>query len=125
MFRTLWDVFWVILWVYLFFIWIWLLISIFSDIIRRDMSGIMKALWVLVMILFPIVGALVYLIANGSDMQERVARDAASVEAAQAEYIRSVAGASPADELQKLAGLRDSGVLSDDEFQAQKAKILG
>ena len=125
MFRTLLDVFWVMLWFYLFFIWIWLMISIFSDIFRRPMSGIWKALWVLVLIAFPILGALVYLIANGADMQVRAASKVAEVEAAQADYIRSVAGSSTADELSKLVSLRDSGVLSAEEFAAQKAKLLG
>jgi len=126
MFDTLLDVFWVMLWFYLFFIWIWLLISIFSDIFRREMSGIWKALWVLVLIVFPLLGVLVYLIANGKDMQVRAAGKMAEAEAAQAEYIRSVAGSSSstADELTKLVSLRDSGVLSADEFAAQKAKLL-
>src|SRR5690606_37262171 len=107
MFSTLWDVFWVMLWFYLFFIWIWLLISIFSDIFRRDTSGVLKAVWVLVLIAFPIAGALVYLIANGSDMQVRAAKTASAFEDAQKDYIRSVAGSSTADELTKLASLRD------------------
>lgn len=124
MFRTLLDVFWVMLWFYLMFVWIWLMISIFSDIFRRPLSGIWKAAWVFVLIAFPIAGALVYLIVNGSDMQVRAANKMAEVESAQAEYIRSVAGSSTADELSKLVSLRDSGALTADEFAAQKAKLL-
>ncbi len=118
------DIFWVLVWFYLMFIWIWLMISILSDIFRRQMSGGLKAIWVLVLIAFPILGALAYLIANGSDMQVRAGKAMAAAEEAQADYIRSVAGSSTADELRKLAELRDSGVLTADEFAAQKAKLL-
>ncbi len=122
--RTMLDIFWVLVWFYLMFIWIWLMISILSDIFRRQMSGGLKAIWVLVLIAFPILGALAYLIANGSDMQVRAGKAMAAAEEAQADYIRSVAGSSTADELRKLAELRDSGVLTADEFAAQKAKLL-
>lgn len=125
MFETLWDVFWVMVWFFLMFIWIWLLISIIGDIFARKMSGVKKALWVVVLIIFPLLGALFYLIANGSDMQVRGVQRAREFEDAQAEYIRSVAGSSTADELAKLAQLRDSGALTADEFAAQKAKLLG
>lgn len=119
------DLFWTMLWLFLFIMWIWLLISIFSDIFRRDMSGWAKAGWVLFLIVLPLLGALIYLIANGGDMQERTVSDFQAAEAAQKEYIRSVAGTgSTADELEKLARLRESGVLTDEEFTAQKAKIL-
>lgn len=119
------DLFWTMLWVFLFIMWIWLLISIFSDIFRRDMSGWAKAGWVLFLIVLPLLGALIYLIANGGDMQERTVSDFKAAEAAQKDYIRSVAGTgSTADELEKLARLRDSGVVSEDEFAAQKAKLL-
>ena len=122
--RTMLDIFWVLVWFYLMFIWIWLMISILSDIFRRQMSGGLKAIWVLVLIAFPILGALAYLIANGSDMQVRAGKAMAAAEEAQADYIRSVAGSSTADELRKLAELRDSGVLTAEEFAAQKAKLL-
>ncbi len=119
------DLFWTMLWLFLFIMWIWLLISIFSDIFRRDMSGWAKAGWVLFLIVLPLLGALIYLIANGGDMQARTVSDYQAAEAAQKEYIRSVASTgSTADELEKLARLRDSGVVSDEEFAAQKAKLL-
>ena len=119
------DLFWTMLWLFLFIMWIWLLISIFSDIFRRDMSGAAKAGWVLFLIVLPLLGALIYLIANGGDMQERSVKDYQAIEAAQKDYIRQVAGSgSPADELEKLARLRDAGTISADEFAAQKAKIL-
>jgi hypothetical protein len=119
------DLFWTMLWFFLFIMWIWLLISIFSDIFRREMSGWAKAGWVFFLIVLPLLGALIYLIANGGDMQARTVRDYQAMESAQKDYIRQVAGTgSAADELEKLAGLRDSGVISAEEFAAQKAKIL-
>ena len=119
------DLFWTMLWFFLFIMWIWLLISIFSDIFRRDMSGWAKAGWVFFLIVLPLLGALVYLIANGGDMQARTVKDYQAMESAQKDYIRQVAGTgSAADELEKLAGLRDSGAISEDEFAVQKAKLL-
>ena len=123
------DLFWTMLWLFLFIMWIWLLISLFSDILRReDMSGWGKAAWVLFLIVLPLLGALIYLIANGGGMAERQVNDAKAMKAAQDEYIRSVAsgggGASAADELEKLAKLKASGALTEEEFSAQKAKLL-
>jgi Short C-terminal domain/Phospholipase_D-nuclease N-terminal len=119
------DLFWTMLWFFLFIMWIWLLISIFSDIFRREMSGWAKAGWVFFLIVLPLLGALIYLIANGGDMQARSVQDYQAMESAQKDYIRQVAGTgSTADELEKLAGLRDSGVITADEFATQKAKLL-
>ena len=119
------DLFWTMLWFFLFFIWIWLLITIFSDVFRREMSGWAKAGWIFFLIFLPLLGALVYLIANGGDMQARQAKDYADMEAAQQDYIRQVASSGgTADELDKLAKLRDSGALTEEEFAAQKAKLL-
>ena len=120
------DLFWAMLWFFLLIIWIWLLISIFIDIFRSDMSGFAKALWVIFVIVLPFLGVLVYLIANGGDMQKRAMKQAADQQKAQQEYIQSVAGSgSSADELAKLNDLHDQGVLTDEEFAAQKAKVLG
>jgi hypothetical protein len=123
------DLFWTMLWLFLFIMWIWLLIALFSDIFRRDdMSGVGKAAWILFLIVLPLLGALIYLIANGDGMAERQINDAKAMKAAQDEYIRSVAvgggGASAADELEKLAKLKASGALTEEEFSAQKAKLL-
>lgn len=119
------DLFWTMLWLFLFIMWIWLLISIFSDIFRRDMSGWAKAGWVFFLLVLPLLGALIYLIANGGDMQARTVRDYEAMEQAQKQYIREVAGGtSAADELEKLARLRDAGTLTEEEFAAQKAKLL-
>lgn len=120
------DIFWSMLWFFLFFMWIWLLISLFTDIFRSDdLSGWGKAGWVIFMILTPFLGALIYLIARGNKMQERAMSDMAAQEKATRQYIQQVATpSSTADELSKLAALRDSGVLTDQEFQAQKSALL-
>jgi fatty acid desaturase len=119
------DLFWTMLWFFMFFIWIWLLISIFGDIFRSDSSGWAKAGWIFFLIVLPLLGALIYLIVNGGDMQKRTMTEAAEMEKAQRQYIQSVASSgSAADEVAKLAQLRDSGALTDAEFQAQKAKLL-
>ena len=122
------DLFFTMFWLFLFFVWIWLLITIFADIFRTDMSGWAKAGWIIFIIILPLLGALIYIIVNGSKMQERSMKQAADMEKAQRAYIQDVAGSgggSTADELEKLKGLRDQGVLTDEEFAAQKAKLLG
>jgi hypothetical protein len=120
------DLFWTILYIFVLFAWIWLLIAVFGDIFRSDMGGWGKAGWTIFVIVLPLLGVLIYLIVNGGDMQERSARDAIAADRAQRDYIRSVAGTSTsaADELTKLSALRDSGVISQSEFDTQKAKLL-
>ena len=114
-----------IFWFFLLLIWIYLLVTIFIDIFRSDdLSGWAKALWILFIIVLPLLGVLVYVIARGQSMQERRAADVVEAQKAQDDYIRQVAGSGTADELTKLAGLRDQGVLTEDEYQAQKAKLL-
>jgi len=120
------DLFWAMLWFYLFFVWIWLLIVVFGDVFRsRDLSGWAKAFWILFLIVLPLLGVLIYLISRGQSMSERAAQDAAEREKATRQYIQEAAGGtSSADELTKLSQLRDSGVLTADEFAPQKAKLL-
>ena len=119
------DLFWSMLWFFLFFVWIWLLITIFADIFRSEISGWGKAGWTLFVIILPFLGVLIYLIANGDDMQTRAVQQTSSREQAQREYIQSVSSSSSsADELSRFAALRDSGAITDEEFQAQKAKLL-
>jgi hypothetical protein len=124
------DLFWTMLMFFLFFLWIWLLISIFADIFRRDdIGGWGKAGWVFFVIILPLLGVLIYVIADGKGMAERRAKDVVEMQAAQEDYIRSVAGSgggtSTADQLEKLAALHDAGKLTDQEFQSQKAALLG
>jgi len=122
------QVFWSMLWFFLFFIWIWLLMALFGDIFRSaDLSGWGKALWSIFIICLPFLGVLVYLIARGSKMQDRAVRDAANRETAFREHVQDVAassGPTAADELAKFADLRDRGVITDEEFQQAKAKAL-
>jgi ABC-type multidrug transport system fused ATPase/permease subunit len=120
------GIFWTMLWFFLFFIWIWILISIFADIFRsHDMGGFAKALWVIFVIILPFLGVLIYLIARGKGMQERSMQRAARQEEEFRGYVQEAAGSSgSADQLSKLADLRDRGVLSDAEFEDQKSKIL-
>ncbi len=120
------DLFWTMLWFFLFFIWIWLLISVFGDIFRsHDMGGWGKALWVIFVVFVPFLGVFIYLIARGSSMAERNMERAAAGAQAQQEYIRQVAATpSTADELTKLADLHTRGLLTDDEFNSQKAALL-
>ena len=124
------QVFWSMLWFFLFFIWIWLLIIVFSDIFRsHDLGGWGKALWTILILFVPFLGVLIYVIARGSSMQERDMQQARDSKQAMDRYITETAkGAAPAtspvDELTKLADLHKSGAINDDEFAAMKAKVL-
>ena len=119
------QVFWSMLWFFLFFIWIWLLIMVFADIFRsHDMGGVAKFLWVLFVILVPYLGVFVYLIARGHKMGEHAAQDAARQEAASRQYIQSVTASSTADQIAKLADLKASGAISEAEYAQLKAKAL-
>ena len=122
------QVFWSMLWFFLFFIWIWLLIAVFSDIFRsHDLGGLAKTLWVVFVIVAPYLGVFVYLIARGHKMSEHAMEAAQAQDAAARAYIQQAAGtsASPADELARLAALKDQGVIDDAEFQRLKAKAIG
>jgi uncharacterized protein (DUF58 family) len=122
------NVFWTIFEVFLWVIWIWILIWVFIDIFRsHDLSGLAKALWFLFVLFIPLIGVLAYLIIRGGSMHERALERAKQQDRAFRDYIResgAQSGNSSADELTKLADLRDRGVISPDEFQRQKDKIL-
>jgi uncharacterized membrane protein YcjF (UPF0283 family) len=108
----------------LLFIWIWIAIGVIVDIFRsHDLSGFGKAAWVLLIIILPFLGVLIYLIARGHNMHERAASDAKAQDAAFKSYVRSAA-ASPADDIEKLEDLKNRGVLSEEEFQRAKAKAI-
>jgi len=122
------DAFLTMLYFFLFIIWIWLLIMVFMDIFRsHDMGGLAKALWVIFIIILPFLGVFVYLIARGGSMHDRAAAQAAQQQKAFDQYVKQAAGTpgeTSADQLHKLADLKTQGVLTDAEFEAQKAKIL-
>jgi ABC-type multidrug transport system fused ATPase/permease subunit len=123
------NVFWTIFEVFLWVIWIWILIWIFIDIFRsRDLSGWAKALWFLFVLFIPLIGVLVYLIVRGGSMHERAVQDAQRQDKEFRQYVQQAAASAPAstaDQLSKLADLRDRGVISAEEFEREKAKVLG
>ena len=125
--MALFDLFWSMLWFFMFIIWIWLLITIFADIFRnKEMNGCVKAIWILFVIILPLLGVLSYLILPCKCLQERAMATAAAQAKMNRDYIQEVSGSgSSADEIAKLADLKDKGVLTDEEFAAQKAKLLG
>lgn len=122
----LWDVFVSMFWFMLLFAWISLLFHIIADIFRdRDLSGGGKAMWCIFIILVPWLGALVYLIVRGSSMNERSVQAAEENAASMRAYVRDAAGTpSSADELAKLAQLRDSGAITPADYEQAKAKVL-
>jgi len=108
-----------------FFIWIWLAISVFIDIFRSpDMGGVHKAIWVVVIFLVPLLGVLAYLIVRGGKMNQHAIEAAKAQDAAMQNYIRNAAGTTPADELHRLADLKDRGVIDQAEFDKLKAKVV-
>lgn len=120
------DIFWAMLWFFLFVAWISVLFSVITDLFQnRDMGGVAKALWVVFLIFLPVLGVLFYVITQGQGMAERQAERMAASEQAARTYIQEAAGApSTADELEKLAALRDNGTITADEFAAQKTRLL-
>ena len=120
------EVFLSMIWFMLFFIWIWLLIMVFSDIFRsHDLGGGAKALWVIFVILLPYLGVFVYLIARGHKMQEHAVAAAQAQDKAMRSYVQDAAGSgSAASELERLAALKANGTISDAEFQQMKAKVV-
>jgi predicted membrane channel-forming protein YqfA (hemolysin III family) len=119
------NVFWTMFEFFVWIIWIWLLVMVFFDIFRsHDLSGLAKALWVLFVVVIPLIGVLVYLIARGSGMHERAEQRAARQDQAFRSYVQQSAAPSSADQLAKLADLRDRGVITPEEFASEKAKVL-
>ncbi len=120
------QVLWSMLWFFMFVIWIWVLIAIFGDIFRSDdMGGGMKAFWIIFVVILPWLGILIYLIARGGGMQKRAIAHAQQQQAEFQQYVQQTAASgSAADQIAKLADLKAQGVLTDAEFEAQKAKLL-
>ncbi|MBV2153373.1 SHOCT domain-containing protein [Kitasatospora sp. SUK 42] len=128
------NIFWTMLELFLWILWFFLLFKIITDIFRsHDLGGWGKAGWLVLVIILPLIGVLAYLIARGKDMGKRDAEQAQRSEAAVRAYIRDAAGAAPAgegggrshvDDLAKLADLKEKGVLSDEEYQKAKDRIL-
>ena len=112
--------------IFFFVVWIWILITILSDLFRdHEISGWAKAAWVLFLVFIPFLTALVYLIARGEGMRDRTIKAQADAKKHFDEYVRTQAHTgSPAEELHKLADLKDKGALSQEEFDRAKQKLL-
>lgn len=111
--------------VFFFVIWIWILITILSDLFRdHELSGWAKAAWVFFLVFIPFLAALIYLIARGNGMRDRTIKAQAEAKQHMDAYIREQAGSSPADELHKLNDLKEKGAISAEEFDKAKAKLL-
>jgi ABC-type multidrug transport system fused ATPase/permease subunit len=122
------NIFWSMFIFFLWIIWIWILITVFIDIFRsHDLSGWAKTLWFLFVLFIPLIGVLVYLIARGGKMHEHAVRQAQQQDQEFRQYVQQAAASAPAstaDQLAKLANLRDRGVISAEEFEREKAKVL-
>jgi len=115
------DLFWAMLWFFLFVLWLWLVISVFLDIFRTDMSGWAKAAWVVFVIILPFLGVLAYLIAHGGNMHRRAVQRS---EDRSPVYTASRVSDDPAEELERLSKLHDEGILTDEAYASEKAKVL-
>lgn len=118
-----------VLWIFLFVIWFWLIISIFTDLFRdHEESGWAKFGWVVLILVLPFFGAFVYLIVRGQGMGERALAQQKEAQKQFDDYVRTTAGTagggSVADELAKLADLKANGTISEDEYDKAKAKLL-
>jgi hypothetical protein len=120
------SVFWTIVEVFLWVLWFWILIYVLIDLFRSpDLSGWAKALWFIVVLFLPMIGVLAYLIVRGSSMHQRAAQAARQQDQEFRSYVQEAAGPpSAADEITKLAGLRDHGVITNEEFESAKSKII-
>lgn len=120
----------VLLWffeIFLFVVWFWLLINIYSDLFRdHETSGVTKAVWVVLVLLFPFVGILAYMILRGGGMGARAAKSMREAQERFDAHVRSVAGAAPsaAEQIQQAKTLLDSGAIDRAEFDRLKAKAL-
>ncbi len=119
------EVFWTIVVFFAWVAWFWVVITVFADLFRRhDVSGWGKAAWIVFVIVIPFLGVLVYLIAQHDGMRERSLKQAQEQKAAVDQYVREAAGGSAA-EIAKAKELLDAGTITQEEFDAIKAKALG
>ena len=112
--------------IFFFVIWIWILITILTDLFSdSETSGWGKAAWVFLLVFIPFLTALIYLGVRGNGMRERAIKRQQEAKAQMDDYIRDTATSSPADELSKLADLHAKGTISDEEFARMKGKLVG
>lgn len=111
--------------IFLFVAWIWILVAIIGDLFSdHHVSGWGKAGWTILLVLLPFLGILLYLIARGGTMHERALQRQAEAKSQFDAYVRQTAGVSAADELVKLAELRERGTISEPEFEQAKGRVL-
>ncbi|WP_174187000.1 SHOCT domain-containing protein [Nocardia barduliensis] len=123
---SFWDYVWYTILVFAFVAYLIVLFQILVDLFRdHSVSGVAKAVWVIGLVIFPYLTALVYLIVRGRGMALRSQRAQVEAKHATDEYIRQVAGKSPAESISEAKALHDSGVITDAEFQRLKAQALG
>jgi energy-coupling factor transporter transmembrane protein EcfT len=120
------DIFWTLIIFFAWVIWFWLLITILADVFRRhDIGGGKKTLWVLFVIFVPLLGVLIYLLVNSGGMADRSTKEAQTAQAQFDSYVRETAGSGgAAAEIEKAQKLKDSGAITEEEFQALKSKAL-
>ena len=119
------DVFWTMILFFFWIAWIWMLVMVFSDVFRRDISGWSKAAWCLFVLVLPFLGVFIYLITNGSSLTERRVHDARVSQANFDDYVRTVAAdGGSAGEIERAKQLLDSGTINQAEFDQLKAKAL-
>ncbi len=123
------ELFWTMLWLFFLFMFIWVFVALVSDLFRdHELSGWAKAGWVLGLVIFPLLGSLVYIIVRGPAMAERSAKAQQAAQAQFDSYVRSAAsstGTSSVDDLTRLAELRSNGTITDAEFESMKARVVG
>lgn len=120
-----WNIIWIFFWSFAFIAYLFALFAIIGDLFRdRKLNGWWKALWIIFLVFLPFLTALVYLIARGGGMAERSQKQVKEAQAATDSYIKNVAGMSPADEIAKAKSLLDAGTITQDEYNALKAKAL-
>jgi uncharacterized membrane protein len=123
--SNFWSVIWLFFWSFAFVAYLFALFAIISDLFRdHKLNGWWKAVWIIFLIFVPFLTALVYLIARGPGMAERSQKEARQYQSATDDYIRQVAGTSPADEIAKAKTLLDSGAITPEEFAHLKARAL-
>lgn len=123
--MSFWDIIWFIIVSFAFVAYLMILFNIVTDLFRdKSVSGVMKAVWMIGLVFLPFLIAVIYLIVRGKGMAERQNEVVQNVRAAQDDYIRSVASASPAEEIAKAQQLLDAGTITPDEFAALKAKAM-
>jgi hypothetical protein len=123
--NSIWDFFLYMFWIFAFVAYLFALFAIIGDLFRdRGMNGWLKAVWLVFLLFLPFVTALVYLIARGRSMAERQAEAAMQAQQAADAYIRGVAGSGGAEEIAKAHALRESGAISQQEFELLKSRAL-